>query len=437
MAKKLGKFTADVSVTLTTRILQLGLGIAISVIINRALGPSLKGVYSIALLLPRLLETFGDFGLGQAAVYHIGKKRYPTEQVVGSSLVLGLVLGCLAASAGLVVLVLGGGRLFPNVPGLYLYVAIIIVPLRFLLNPLRNCLLGVQRVREYNLSGIAADLFFAAAITVLWVTLRLTVGTGIGAEILAVALTMVVTLSLGRRILGPICLRLNHSYVKDAMAYGFKVYLGNVVGFLHYRVDQFLMNIFLAPSSVGLYATAATMSEKIWLISQSAGIVLFPRVSCERDATRLNEFTARVCRNVLLITGVGAALLCLLAGQVMVLLYSDRFAGSILPFRILLIGAVTLSGWRVLSNDLYGRGKAGLNVCVSTASVALNVLLNVLWIPRFGPVGAAWASSVSYTFAFLLVVILYVRVSGNKVSHVVLPRRSDLQFYLNLIRRLR
>lgn len=153
------------------------------------------------------------------------------------------------------------------------------------------------------------------------------------------------------------------------------VYLGNVIGFLHYRIDVFLVNIFLNSLAVGFYSIAVAVAEKIWLVSQSAGVVLFPRVSSEIDEKRLNEFAPLVCRNVLLITLAGAIALFFLGRLLIVLFYSEKFSASVLPFQILLIGAVTMSGWRVLGNDLYGRGKPESNIYVSLTSVVLNVIL--------------------------------------------------------------
>ena len=68
----------------------------------------------------------------------------------------------------------------------------------------------------------------------------------------------------------------------------------------------------------------------------------------------------------------------------------------------LLAGIVALSAGRVLSNDIAGRGRLILNAYGGLAAVATNVVLNLLWIPRYGIVGAAWASTVSYSVSFLM-----------------------------------
>ena len=56
-----------------------------------------------------------------------------------------------------------------------------------------------------------------------------------------------------------------------------------------------------------------------------------------------------------------------------------------------------------------------------------NVALNLVWIPQYGIVGAALASSVSYTLVAVMVMVAYLRITGSRLSEVLLLKREDLQ----------
>ncbi|MBC7109287.1 MAG: polysaccharide biosynthesis C-terminal domain-containing protein, partial [Methanomassiliicoccales archaeon] len=71
------------------------------------------------------------------------------------------------------------------------------------------------------------------------------------------------------------------------------------------------------------------------------------------------------------------------------------------------------------------------------AAVATNIALNLLWIPRYGIVGAAWASTVSYTVSFLGALFFYCRLSGNRWTKVILPQRGDWALYWKTVATLR
>jgi len=87
MKKRAGRFTIDTSITFAARILQFGLGVVISVIVGRTLGPGGKGICAVALLLPRLLEAFANLGISQACIFHMGKGKYGVDKVLGNGLI--------------------------------------------------------------------------------------------------------------------------------------------------------------------------------------------------------------------------------------------------------------------------------------------------------------------------------------------------------------
>jgi len=60
-------------------------------------------------------------------------------------------------------------------------------------------------------------------------------------------------------------------------------------------------------------------------------------------------------------------------------------------------------------------------------------ILNVLWIPKFGISGAAWATSISYTFAFIMTTIVYSKVSGNSATEIIFIQKSDIALYRNFV----
>jgi len=176
------------------------------------------------------------------------------------------------------------------------------------------------------------------------------------------------------------------SYIKDVTSYGIKAHMGNIMGFLNYRLDMFIVSGFLNPAAVGFYSIAVGMAEKIWLVANSASTVLFPRVSSETDEQKRKEFTPIVSRNVLLISLAGAVALYFLSRWAILLLYSNVYLSSVEPLQILLPGIVALSVAKVLSNDIAGRGKPILNTYMGAITVVTNIGLNIFWfIINLGP----------------------------------------------------
>jgi len=429
----IGKFTKNILITFITRILQLVLGIGSSIIIARILGPEGKGVYSLVILLPAFLIIFTNFGIGPASIYYIGKKKYSSKEVFGVNIIFSILISIFAIIIGLIVILFLGKKLFPGIEKEYLFLALLLIPFQIFLQFVVNILLGLQKFKKYNFINLIQTFIFLFLIIVFLLGLHFGIKAVIIAQILSIFIGSIFLFFQVKKETKGIVFSLNKNLLKDFFLYGAKVYFGNILGFLHYRIDMFILNIFLNPIAVGFYSIAVVLSEKIWFISQSAGVLLFPRVSSETDSKKLKEFTPLVCRNILFITVLVVILLFLLSHSLIILLYSNQFFNSILPFQILLIGVVTISGWRILANDLYGRGKPILNSYITGISIVINIILNIILIPKYGIIGVAWATTISYTFAFMIIVIVYSKISDNKIIDIIFIKTSDFRFYKNFL----
>lgn len=425
----MGAFTKNTAVTITARFLSLVLGIVTSVILTRLLGPEGKGVYTMATLLPALIVTFANLGIGPATVYHVAQGCYSRQVILGNNIVFALVIGAVGVLIGLIMVLFFDQSIFPGVAQGYLFLALAIIPGNLLFAYLQNILLGAQRFKKYNLVAVLHALLLLAFIVIALWTLKIGVMGALAAGVLAwVLVDMILFLWVGK-VVGGISLKFDPTYLKKASSYGLQAHLGNILGFLNYRVDMFLVNGFLNPAAVGFYSVGVGLVEKLWLVSQAASTVLFPRVAAETDEERRKEFTPLVARTVLWITALGALVLVLLARWIVVLLYSEAFLPSVQPLQALLAGIVALSAARVLANDIAGRGRPMLNTYTSALTLATNIALNIAWIPRYGIAGAAWASTVSYSVLFLSALFFYCRLSGNSWTKVLLPQRGDWTLY--------
>ena len=95
---------------------------------------------------------------------------------------------------------------------------------------------------------------------------------------------------------------LDYMAATNYLSYGIKIFFGSMVNFIHYRLDVFIINYLLSPASVGIYSIAAVMSEKVWLLSQSTGEMLFPKVASNKNDDESILFTIRIFKFVMILT---------------------------------------------------------------------------------------------------------------------------------------
>lgn len=430
-------FARQTLLTTGTKIINLGLGLLISIILARGLGPEGKGIYTLAILFPTLIITFNNLGLGSSTVYYVAQDKYPLKTVFGSNTLLSLILGAAGILVGLLLAAVFPTQIFPEVPRNWLFLALTLVPLNLFINQIgTQILLGSRRIREFNSTTLLSSASFLVLLFIAVYSLGTGVRGAVLANVLSSALMCVLLFLWIRRIAGGISLRIARDYLRDALDYGLKTYAGNVIGFLNYRIELFLLGFLMPAAALGFYSVAVGLAERLWLVSQSAATLIFPVISAEKDEGKRKRFTPIISRNVLLITLLGAIVLYFLSPWLIELLYSRDYLATIQLFRILLPGIVFLSASRVLANDIAGRGKPLLNTYVGLFGLAIQVALNLLLITRLGVVGSAWATSISYGLILIVRVIVYARESGNTFSSILLPHRSDLVLYRQLTREI-
>jgi O-antigen/teichoic acid export membrane protein len=64
-------------------------------------------------------------------------------------------------------------------------------------------------------------------------------------------------------------------------------------------------------------------------------------------------------------------------------------------------------------------------------SFIITIICDLLLIPRFGIIGAALASSLSYSTNGLLALFFHVKATGSNPIDILVPRKSDLVTCLN------
>lgn len=425
----MGVFAKNILITTGARCLQLIVGVGTSIIAARSLGSEGRGIYALAILFPAMLVAFTEFGIGPASVYYLGKETYTPKEIFGANLMLSLLISAAAIVIGTILVIGFGDTIFPNIPHKYLLFVLLQVPFAFALNVCSYVLLGLQRLGTYNIAQLLASSLFLAVLAFFWLWGRLTVGTAIMAQTLSSMTACVIVLWQTHKISAGIRICLPRAMVRDLLSFGIRNYLSTVLSFLKYRLNFVLVNYFLNPASVGIYSIAVSSSEQTWIVADSAATVLFPRVAAEKDSRERNAFTAMVCRNVMTVVTVMVAVLECIGGWLIITMYSNEFVDSVTPFRILLFGVVAISGWRILANDIAGRGKPMVNTYITACIVVFNVVLNVLLIPLDGIRGAAIATVVTYTMAFLICALVSKRMTGNRFQDLVLLRLADIGVY--------
>jgi O-antigen/teichoic acid export membrane protein len=224
--------------------------------------------------------------------------------------------------------------------------------------------------------------------------------------------------------------------LRPLLTYGLKVYSFTILLYLNYRVDLFLVRDKLDLFQTGLYSAAVTLAEVLWMVPNSLGNVLFPSVA--RSSGRERDFlTLAVCRSCFWVMVALCGALALTRNLAIHLFFGDRFLASSAALLALLPGILAMSVQFILGTALSGRGRPLPVTLAAALGFVVNLLLNLVWIPRYGIVGASLASSVSYTLVTLVVLVAYLRISESKLRDAFLLQKEDIRRFAGMFGRFK
>jgi len=418
-------YLRDVSLKLGSGVVAFVMNFASGFIVARTLGAEGNGAAALLILIPTMIAMFGSLGIDKANGYLVGAKKWGVQVLLGNSLFLAATISLLAGLAYWAAMPLTLNFLSAkgiNQPMLKL--AFAIAPLALLEMYLYGILWGLSRIPQLSLVSLVRFSSHLALSVVLVVILK----RGVEGAVIAAVVTPGICVALYLIFLrsdARLLLSCSKNALKDALTFGIQVHLANLLQFLNYRLDVFIVNYFIGVTDVGFYVVAVSLVELVWYLPDACGFVLFPKTASS-DSDVATQFTLKVARLSIFLTAIAALGLLLVSRWLIVTFYTTEFLPALYPLWALLPGAVCLSLSKIIFSDLGGRGKPYYGAFASLVSLFVTLGLDLLLIPRWGIMGAAVASSASYLTNASVALIAYLRLTGNTLTKVLVIQRSDL-----------
>lgn len=289
-------------------------------------------------------------------------------------------------------------------------------------------------VNELSALNIASKLLWGGLV-IATVVLRWPLWGIPGALLVSEAVKTAGSLRLVARHLG-LRWRLDLLAVKAAVIASLPIYVNSVAHTAYNKLDVSILAVVAGDKEVAWYGASSLLAGMTMLIAPVIGWVLLPLYA--RARARSEEEYLRVLRRSLelvLVVAVPTTLFMALGAEVWVaLLYGPAYAPAATSLRILSPLFVLTYVAIVSGNALIMSDRAWSMALVSLAGLALNPLLNWLFIPRAmaalalggGGVGAAWAQLGTEVFVTALMVWLFGRRAFDRRTLLTLARLAGI-----------
>lgn len=393
-------------------------GLALNVLIGRFYGPASLGLFNQVFALYILFSQFAVFGLHYSTLVQVAKFRETAKsarEAAISAVLLTMAtatLTVLAAYFGAPLLARAfssqefGAAWLAALPGLWCFA---------LNKTLLAILNGHGRMRAFAVAQAGRYLLLLAALGV-WIVQGLSAS--LVAGILSVAesllslglLASMAGLAAGGRPtgLGP--------WFERHLEFGARSFLSGAVIELNSRVDVILLGFYLDEAAIGIYSMAAMFVEgaaQAFVVLRNVVNPLITRYVAQGEFEALSALRRRMSRRIWLLSVPAGVLGVVAYATLLPLLVGDAAFGASVPvFAILVAGLVISAGYQPFALALVQGGFPGLQTVCMVLVLAVNVLGNAVFIPAWGIVGAAVATSASFVATVPILRHLFIKRTG-------------------------
>ena len=389
---------------IVAQVLTKAVGFFYTIFLAKNLGVSDFGLFTVALAYFSIISSIADFGFNRFLVREVVRNELKTSELLCNVVMLRLVLTSILFAVFAIFLY----SLDPD----KIRVSLILLAVLAILPQSVALTFDSIFVAFRKLQFSAVALLLSSLLTTLAGLFLVTSGFGVMGAINALifgqlifAATLIILL-YGK--FGLLLSNIKLSIIKKAIIGSLPYGLLGVLGLLYFRIDAVLLSYLRGSFETGLYGIAYRFLEAIVFVPGAFAVALFPKMAKLHD-DNLAEVKKLYFKALKLMAVLGMAVMFgyLFILPLAIKLFLPQFLQSIdvikilflsIPFIFLATPGVQL----LLSTEKYLTEV----IVLSTFTVVLNILLNLLFIPQFGFSAAAWITVLSDALSFVIFFLL-------------------------------
>ena len=379
-----------------------------SVFISRTLGPELQGKYSLIILFVTMIFNLGNMGIGVAANYFPAKKGCNLKIILNNLLFVSIILSVVIFSAAVLIRATTRKYFLPDIADGIIYLALLAIPIRMIQLVIESFLLGLKNYKFYNivfLIKISLKLIF---IIIFYFSIKNLLLAYVSAYIISQFLVFPILDKKIKKITEITPLKfINYSVIKKILRFGIMNHLSNLIMLLEFKIDIFLINFFSNPLNVGYYYISVIVSEISSVFSSAVNLVLFPKIAELNNKKKIEKIKNFGIFSSLFFSFCFSLLIFFLASPFIKLFFGQAFAPAIPTLKIMAFVTFFSNIKKIILSNLSAQNLIHLANPINILTLILNIALNIYLIPRYGIIGAAYASLTSYAVSVLSLWLRY------------------------------
>ena len=396
-------------------------GLITSIIIARVLGPEKNGVIAALLVYPSLFMAIGSLGVRQSTTYFLGKNIFTEDQI---KIALTQIWFFTTIFSVVVCYFLMTEFSKSGVNKTLVFLALIPIPFALFNTYNSGVFLGKNQIKEFNKVNWIPPLI-VLVITILLVIMYTLGITGYLIALIGGPVFISLLLLFKNKFINSFSLKFEWKVIIPMIRLGSVYAVALLFISLNAKLDVIILDWLSTDYETGIYSKGYSVSNYLLQIPWMLNTIVFTRSAIAKDGIEFSRKVCQLLRVASVVIILFALILFLFSDFIIVLMFGEEFQASSAVLNYLLLGILFLSLFKILNQDLAGKGKPWVSMKAMIPGLIVNVILNIFLIPKYGAMGAAFASSVSYCVAILLFFHFYSIVTKMKIKDMFNYKKTD------------
>ena len=388
---------------LGSKTLALAAGLFTAALINRSLGPSLRGIYAEMQTWTGLFVVLFGFSM-DTVIYHFANKALyeaDTKSKLVTVFFLTLVYGLIGVVA-LTSFVLIWPDSVSSETAEYIWFLDALLISTIVVSNLIVFLQAMGHLKYSAMISLVQGVFNVALIGYAYLALSIDIQVILITLLIIQGLTLLMLIAkFGKEnVLKGQFLR---GLAKDIVAAGAKQHLATIATFVYTKVNQLILFKYCGDSETGMFSVSLSAAFYLMFVPMTFQTVLYPRVIHDRDDY---EVTIRSLRLGFYTWGGLVFLMAFFAKPILLIYGGQEFLPAVTSFRILMIATWLLPLSSLVAPYCVKKGAFYAMTVTAVFLGLINAALNLYLIPDLLGKGAALATASTCMIGFVISLFL-------------------------------
>lgn len=405
--------------------IKLFLSVFVMIWLANYLGPELFGKFNLATSIMGIFSALAALGMHGVIVRDILEKQGAEEEVIGSAIAAQLLCSLVSSLMMIFFVIL----IRPDDDQLKYLVILCSLVILFRSNDAMRYWFEAKIKSKYVVITESSVLCITGLLRILAIVFDESLEVFFWIMVLEVLLCSIgIWILYIRKKISKIKLTVNIEKIKYLIGESWPLVISSLVLTINTRIDQIMIAKVIDDHAVGTYAAAVRIAE-IWYFLPIAIVASFYPMILESKKTSVDNYRVNFQRlfNGLVCVSLGVAItISIFSEYIITTLYGEEFKSASEILSILtwcgLFASLSVSSGRWYVSE----GLQKMALARNTFGVVVNVFLNLIWLPKYGLIGACYATLIAQVASGLI----FDCLGGRTYSLFLMKMKALLMFDL-------